>query len=95
MFYSDANDYCYPLDSAMPLDDLEQQHKQNTAILTQCRVQCTMLGVQRELLAKQVQKRSNDLTPPKLPSKSTGYPNKPGPCHDHSNSLFPIRNPLS
>lgn len=42
---------CHRLDSALPLEDLEQQHKQNIELLKQCRVQRAMLASQREMLS--------------------------------------------
>ena len=44
---------CYPLDTALPLDNLEQQHKQNAKLLEQCFLQRAMLASQREMLANQ------------------------------------------
>jgi hypothetical protein len=44
---------CYPLGTALPLEDLEQQRKQNSELLKQCRLQRAMLASQRERLANQ------------------------------------------
>jgi hypothetical protein len=44
---------CYPLDTALPLEDLEAQHRQNEQLLEQCFLQRAMLASQREMLANQ------------------------------------------
>ena len=62
---------CYPLDTALPLDDFEQQHRQNTAILMYCFEQRTMLAAQREALTRHrfadpLQSPASDLAAPKI-----------------------------
>ena len=44
---------CYPLDTALPLEDLEAQHRLNEKLLEQCVLQRAMLASQREMLANQ------------------------------------------
>lgn len=62
----------YPLNCAMPLDGLEQQHKQNTALLMHCREQRAMLATQREALASQrIPIDSKAELPTSTPPKST------------------------